>query len=320
MIAERAWDGETITEPGVYRGIPLATYHDKPDLFDRPSVSKSALKWLLPSHGGSPKAFWGRWSFNRMRIEPEPSKALDFGKATHALLLGDEDFSTAYAVHPSEYPNEKPRKGEGPTKAWNWNAGFCQEWRERQGKRTIISPDQFNRIRAIRDDAARYPLVQQGILNGRVERTMVYRDPETNVIVKVRPDVIPHADGIYSDLKTASKFSEDFLERQAFDCLYYLQGAMVRMACRELGLPFETFVLLYVLNDDVPDTAHVELSEHELDRGEREIRWALKTIRQCLDAGEWPGARPFRAGEQHLQLKPFHKTKIDEFLELEEVA
>ncbi|KQT52178.1 MULTISPECIES: PD-(D/E)XK nuclease-like domain-containing protein [unclassified Aureimonas] len=321
MITERTWDGTQITEPGIYAGVPIETYHGDVDLFDAPSLSKSAMKWLLPSHGGSPKAFWGRWKHNPDHIAVETTKALSFGKATHALLLGDEDFDAAYAVHPAVYPNEKPKKGEGDTKPWNWNAGFCQDWRDQQGGKTIISPDQRAMIGRIRDDAARYPLIRDArILDGAIERTMAFKDPETGIWIKVRPDVIPSGDGIYADLKTTADFSEDFLEKQAFDACYYLQGAMIRMVCRALDLPFTTFALVYVLKDEVPDTAHVEMSEHELDRGEREIRWALKTIRKCLDAGEWPGARPFAAGERHLQLKPWAKQKIDDFLEMEKAA
>jgi hypothetical protein len=316
MTAEQVWTGKPISKPGIYRGIGLSEYHEKADLFDGPSISKSSLKHLLPSHGGSPKAFWGRWRHNPEHIAQKSTDALNFGKAAHCLLLGDEVFDDSFVIRPDEYPDAKT----GEMKPWNGNAGWCKGWLADHAGKTIVTADQMTMIRKMRDDAARYPLVQQGLLNGAVERTMACKDSETGIWLKVRPDVIPAADGVYADLKTTADLSEDFLERQAFDACYYLQGAMIRMVCRELKLPFTTFALLYVLKDEIPDTAHVELSEHELDRGEREIRWALTTIRKCLDAGEWPGARPFKGGEQHLQLKNWHKTKIDDFLEMEQAA
>ncbi|KFB10374.1 PD-(D/E)XK nuclease-like domain-containing protein [Nitratireductor basaltis] len=317
LAKERAWDGETIYSDGVFSGVSLDDYHGKPDLLDGPSVSKSALKWLLPAHGGSPKAFWGRWKWNPDHIEPEGSKALDFGKAAHALLLGDEVFSEKFAVRPDYRPDD----GALPTdqrRKWNANANDCKAWLEDHKHLTIISEEQIERIKRIADDASKHPLVQMGALNGRVERSMFAKDPETGIWLKARPDVIPAADGVFSDLKTVAKLDEDFLERQLFDAGYYLQAAMTRMVCRALGLPFETFVLFYVLNDDVPDTAHVEISVHDIDRGERAVRWCLKTIRQCLDDGEWPGARPFANGERQIQLKPWAKTRLDEFLDHEE--
>lgn len=308
MTAERVWNGRTITEPGIYVGISLDDYHGKRDLFDGPAVSKSSLKHLLPAHGGSPKAFWGRWAWNPRRIEQSTSDALDFGKAVHCLLLGDEVFDEKFIVRPDAFPDYK-------TKA-------AKEWRDASRKQglTIVTKDQLQKIRLIRADAAEYPLVKLGVLSGRIERTMAYKDPETGIWVKSRPDVIPAADGVFADLKSTSKLEEDFLERQIADAGYYLQAAMLRMVCRVLGLPFDTFVMLYVLNDDVPDTAHVELSQFEIDRGERAVKWCLRAIRHGLDTGEWPGARPFDGGERQAQMKPWTKETLDRFLDQQEAA
>lgn len=306
MIIKK-WDGKTITEPGVYSGITLDEYHTKTDLFDGPSVSKSPLKDLLPTHGGSPKAFWGRWKFNPAHIIEPSTAALDFGKAVHCLLLGDEKFSERFVVRPEEYPDYK-------TKA-------AQDWRKAMVKsgKTIVTSEQIETIRRMSRDAADYPLVKMGILTGEVERTLCWKDEETGIWLKARPDVIS-AEGVYADLKTAGKFEEDFLERQLFDAGYYLQATIARMVATKLNLPFETFVLVYVLNDPVPDTTHVELSPHDMDRGERAVRWCLRTIREGLDTGIWNGARPFNGGERHLQMKPWAKDRLENFLQLEEAA
>jgi hypothetical protein len=317
LAREHRWNGDTIAQPGVYSGISLDQYHGKRDLFDGPSISKSALKWLLPAHGGSPKAFWGRWKWNPDAIEQETTAALDFGKAAHCLLLGDEVFDDSFVVRPAHRPDDMglPVKER---RAWNANANDCKAWLAEHEAKTVITPDQLERIKRIHADASTNDMIKLGVLNGRVERTMCWKDRETGIWLKVRPDAMPAADGVFADLKTASKFDEDFLEKQIFDAAYYLQAAMIRMVCRELGIPFETFVLVYVLNDDVPDTAHVELSVHEIDRGERAIRWCLQTIRRCLDAGEWPGARPFDGGERAIQMKPWSKDRLDFFLDQQE--
>lgn len=316
---EFEWHGETITVPGVYKGISLDDYHGKRDLLDGPSVSKSALKWLIPTMGGSPKAFWGRWSFNPNHIQQETSKALDFGKAAHCLLLGDEVFDDRFIVRPSHRP-EDMGKPEKDRRAWNANANDCKAFLDDAGKRklTVITPDQIERIKRIHADASQHPLIQQGVLNGRIERSMFWKDEETGIWLRARPDALPNADGVFADLKTTSSFAEHFLERQIFDAGYYLQAAMTRMVCRGLGIPFETFVLVYVLNDDVPDTAHVEIDQFDIDRGDRAIRWCLRTIRKCLDAKEWPGARPFKDGERPIQMNVFQKDRLDQFLDTEE--
>lgn len=306
LAGERAWDGKTISENGTYRGISLADYHGKRDLFDAPSISKSALKWLLPTHGGSPKAFWGRWAWNPNRVAVRTTDALDFGRATHARLLGDEDFDAAFAVRSADFKDYKSKAAQ------EWKAAVIKA-----GK-TPITFEDSERIDRMRADAAEYPLVKLGALDGRIERTMAWKDPETGIWLKARPDAIPAADGVFADLKTAGKFEEDFLEKQIFDACYYLQAAITRMVCRGLGVPFETFVLIYVLNDDVPDTAHVEVDDFDIERGERAVRWCLRTIRRCIDTGDWPGARPFNEGTRRIQMKTWAKTKTDDFLTRED--
>lgn len=299
-------EGMTITEPGVYTGIPLEVYHNEPKLFDGPSVSKSSLKNIFPFHGGSPKRFWGLWKFNPDHVVPKTTPALDFGRAAHCLLLGDEVFSEKFVIRLEKAPDGR---------AWNGNNKSCIEWLADQAKAglTVLTADQIETIRCMAKDAAQYPLIRQGLLNGDVERTLVWKDKATGIWIKARPDNWT-GDGIFADLKTASKMDEDFLARQWNDAGYYLQGAMLRMVCRNLGIPFDSFVLVYVLNDDVPDTAHVEAEPFDLDRGERAIRWALDTIKACLDAGDWPGALPFKEGTRTIRMKPWAAEQIDNFL------
>lgn len=301
------WDGKQISASGIYRGIPIESYHQKPDLLDGPSVSKSGLKHIVPPLGGSPKAFWGRWAQNPDRRREKPRKATEFGKAVHMLLLGEDTFRDCYVIRPDEAPDGR---------AWNGNNKSCKDWLAEQELNglSVITAEEVETIRRMADDASNYDLVKQGLLNGRIERSMFWRDQRTGIWVRARPDVVPSHDGIFVDLKTTSSLDEDFLERQIGDLGYFLQAAMTRMVCRGLGIPFERFVFLYVLNDDVPDTGHVELNDIDIDRGEAVIRWALDTIRECLDTGYWPGKEPFDRGEKTIQMKPWLKTKIDDFL------
>lgn len=312
------WEpGMQITEPGIYQGLPLSEYHGNRDLFDAPSISKSSLKWLLPFHGGSPKAFWNRWKWNPNRIEPKSSDELVFGKAAHCLLLGDEVFADQFVVEPEKYPSSKTKK----MIKWNNNAKFCKDWHKEQAEAglTVIKADQLKMIRRMADDAAQYDLVKQGILNGEIERTLCWKDTETGIWVTARPDACPMP-GVYSDLKTTSFFDEEFLSKQLFDAGYYLQGGMTKLVCQGLRLPFEEFYLVYVLKDDVPDTCHVPISGTAIERGERAIRWSLKTIRKCLDADHWPGARPFNEGNRPLFMKPWAADQVDQFLDAEDRA
>lgn len=301
-----------ITENGVYSDISLERYHNDPELFDGPSVSKSALKHMLPPHGGSPKRFWGYWKYNPDHVTPKTTPALNFGRAAHCLMLGDEVFSEKFVL--------RPDKIDG--KNWQGNRTVCKEWlAEQSGKGlTVVTSEQIETIRRMAEDAAQYPLIRDaGLLNGKVEQSLVARDPKTGIWLKARPDNEPQfLDGVYADLKTTSSMDEDFLQRQLFDAGYYLQGALTRMVCDLIGKPFASFVFVYVLNDDVPDTAHVELSSFELDRGERAIHWCLEQIEHGLKTMDWPGHRPFKDGTLPIQAKPWAADRLDNFLNEQE--
>lgn len=318
------YKGGVISQNGIYRRVPIQDYHNSPNLFDGPSVSKSIIKEILPVHGGSPKQFWGRWKCNANRIDPgDPEEALVFGRAAHCLLLGDEVFEENFVIRPDKAP------GDPEKRAWNGNNLYCKKWLADQkfAGMMVLTKDQRDMISRMHADASQYPLIRDTqILNGRIERTLVARDPETGIILTARPDAMPEYDGVFADLKTIGSFDEDFMSRQIFDAGYYLQAALTRMVCRLLNIPFETFVLVYVLKGDIPDTAHVEINDQsillpggeeipsELDAGEAMIRWALRTIRKCLDKNRWPGREPFQAGERKITMLPYQKTKIMKFL------
>lgn len=276
----REWDGKTITEPGVYSNIPLEDYHNNLALLDGPSVSKSSLKNIFRSLKGSPKQFWTLWAHNPDHVVLEPSDALNLGKATHALLLGDEVFAEKFAIRPAEFKDYRKQA--------------AQDWKKAvlESGKTPVTPDDIEKTRRIAEDAARDPMVQQGILNGSVERSMFLKDEKTGLWFKSRPDNLA-LDGFWADLKTTSSMDMAFIRRQAEDNGYFLQGAGVRMACRELGLPFETFVNVYVSTADTPDTQAIELDPADLDLGEDMIRAGLDQIATCMKSGIWPGARPY---------------------------
>ncbi|MFN3247726.1 PD-(D/E)XK nuclease-like domain-containing protein [Roseibium album] len=283
------WNGKTITEPGIYTGISLEDYHNKLDLLDAPSVSKSALKHIFPSLKGSPKQFWNLWKFNPQHVVKKPSKEMDLGKAVHALMLGDEVFVDKFAVQPEEYPDKKT----GGPKPWSNNAGFCKNWNEEQAEsgKTVVTLEQIEKITRMAEDAARDPMVQQGILNGLVEQSMFVKDEKTGLWFRSRIDNLA-VDGFYADLKTTSSMDERFIRKHIRDNGYFIQAGGARLSARTFGLPFDSFWNIYVSTADTPDTQAIELDPEVIDAGEQAIRVGLDRISECMKTGIWPGARP----------------------------
>lgn len=303
----RDWDGTTISEPGIYRGIPLEDYHNNTTLLSGPSVSKSNLKHIAPPDG-SPKRFWANWAQNPRRVGSKKSRALDFGKAVHCLFLGDEVFDDRFIVRPEKVDGE----------AHNKNRTVWRQWYAEQDDLglTVISQEDIEQIKRMRDDAAEHELVRAGGLNGEVELSMFARDPATGIWLKSRPDV-KATDGMYVDLKTAGSLDAEFLERQLGDMGYYIQGALTKMVCDLLGLPFISFTFLYCLTDEYADTDFRVLGDDDIAIGEATIRYGLHHIRRGLDTGQWDGARIYTRENVPIRITSWTRTRIITALQME---
>lgn len=274
------WDGERITEPGLYRGIDLERYHHDTDLLAGPSVSKSSIKHIAPPEG-SPKKFWQKWAGNPNRKADKPTKALIFGKAVHALLLGDEVFDDKFVVRPDRVGGY-----EYHARRTEWVQWYAEA--EENGL-LVITKEQVEQIKRMAEDAAQHPIVMSGGLNGEVEISMFARCPKTGIWLRSRPDVAV-TDGIYNDLKSVAKMEDDFIGRQFEEAGYYLQAAMTKRVCDLLQIPFVAFGFIYCLSEDYADTDYRIASAEDIAIGEAVIDYGLHKIRQGLTSGVWEGA------------------------------
>jgi hypothetical protein len=264
------WNGERIAAPGCYAGIPIDFYHGTPTV--GPSISSSGLRTIWAK---SPAHYWCRSALNPDRVPDEPNDAFDLGSAAHHWLLGEDRFSESFVLSPYD----------------DFRSKEARAWRDavRDAGRTVLTAKQMSQIRGMRDGLMRNPLVREaGILDGLVERSLFWTDPDTGVWLRSRPDVIPTASGLFVDLKTTSVVRDDIAKTiGAYG--YAMQAALLRIGCRALKIPFEQFSFVFVEKDPPHCARVVVLKDHELDRGEKCIRAALRIFVDCLASGVWPG-------------------------------
>lgn len=301
------WDGVTITDPGSYAGIDLEVYHNDQNLLPGPSVSKSNVKELCPPEG-NPKAFWKTWAGNPNRKRKATTKAMEFGRAVHALILGDEVFEHKFVVRPERVDGETFHGSKNVWKRW---------YREQeQLGLTVITEEDIEKIREMAEDLAQHPLVLAGGLQGDVEVSMFARDPETGIWLKSRPDNRP-SEGMFVDVKTAASLDQVFLEKQLHSAGYYIQAGMTKMVCDLLGEPFHSFTLLYTRSQDYADSDYRVISDEDIALGVAVTRYALRMIRRGLDTGEWPGAAIYTRENFPLRIFPKTREKIETVLRQE---
>ncbi|MBB6306270.1 PD-(D/E)XK nuclease-like domain-containing protein [Xanthobacter tagetidis] len=261
---------ERVKDPGVY-AIDIERYHG--DCTDGPGVSSSGLRTIELR---SPAHYWATSYLNPNRVEQDQSDALDFGQAAHTLLLGEAGFRERFVVRPEEFPDYR-------TKA-------AREWRDlmRDSGKTVLTSDQVGHIKGIAASLARHPLIKAGLLQGEVERSIIYRDPVTGIWLKIRPDVLPVSDGVVVDLKTAADAAPRAMERAILDRGYDMAGALTGMALKAvLGLDMTAFVLVCV--EKVPPYAVsiIEVDAVWISYARRRVRRAIDTFAKCLETGEW---------------------------------
>ena len=223
------WNGKPVVTPGIYSNIPLEDYHSA-NICDGPSVSSSGLRKMWAE---SPAHFWDTSPINP---EAEPEKVPDhfvLGHAAHHVICGEAFFAEKYIIRPAEYQDEKT----GELKPWNNNANVCKRWNAgaAQQNKTILKPEQAEAIRGMALRLGLCSLVQQGILNGMIERSIFWQDKETGLWLKARPDAIPNDSGDFTDLKTTESVLDRDLMRTLENFGYSQQGALVLEGARAVG-------------------------------------------------------------------------------------
>lgn len=301
MDARTLADDALITENGVY-DLTMERYHGQPCA--GPSVSSSGLRTLWSS---SPAHFWLDSSLNPNR-EPDESERPHFalGRAAHHLLLqGRKGFDAEYVIRPSKWKD--------------WRTAEAREWKVEQLKAglTIITDAELANITGMARSLAAHPLVKAGILDGAVERSLIWKDPETGVWCKSRPDAIPNASGDFADLKTCVSVSTDSLRRSLGDFGYHQQGALVAEASHHvLGQDLATFTLVWVEKEAPWCVRITTLTPEDLLRGQRQNQAALRIFASCVESGQWPGPGGDQQDGEFLAISDWTAKSIDARLEL----
>ena len=278
----RQWDGQPITEPGLYAGIDIELYHQQ--LTAEPSISSSGLRTLFMD---SPRHYFRDSYLNPNRKPRKESEAFTFGRACHHLLLGESDFDKLFEVRPTEYPDAKT----GELKPWNGNATWCRNWlAERAGKKTVLTQTDIENVRGMAASLNDHPMVQDGCLNGLIEHSLVWQDTETGVWLKWRPDAIPGDSMLFTDLKSCASVSDQAIEFSISDYAYEMQAALGALGCREvLGRDMEAFSLMFCEKSDPWCARHKTLRPGDLEDGIKSVRSAIRLFARCIEKQKWPG-------------------------------
>lgn len=307
-------EGQKIAANGVWN-LSMAQYHS--DICEAPSISSSGLRTIWSA---SPAHYFEESPYNAHRFETklvdgaecivpreeEDRPHFSLGRAAHHLLfLGRKGFDDEFVVRPSKWKD--------------WRTADAKEWRADQiaSGMTIITDGELAQITGMARSLADHPLVKAGILDGYVERSLIWKDPKTGAWLKSRPDCIPNDSGDFADLKTTVSVERESLARSIAGFGYPMQGALVGMASREvLGREMQTFTLVFVETKPPHCVRVVTIKPEDIERAERQVSICAQQFAECVAAGAWPGPGGSQADAEYLDLPEYSRRSIDDRLAL----
>jgi hypothetical protein len=295
------WNGKRITKAGWYSHVPIEVYHG-PDICDGPAVSSSDLRTCWHK---SPAHMYSKWAENPKREERTETRSMILGSAAHHLLLGEDGFKLKFVAQPELYRDKKTAE----EKPWNNNATVCKDWKAKHedAGRTVVTVKELRAIVEMARSLALEPLVKEGLLSGNIECSGFFKDKETGLWLKVRPDVVPMS-GEFVDLKTAAEVTTAALMSSVRSYGYNQQASLIWEVCEALGQPFESFMLLFI-ETAAPFCARVvPMPDEDMGLGREQNRLAMRKVKACIDTGHWPG--PGEGDMQALGLSKDERERI----------
>lgn len=284
--ADRRRDGPLLPGPGAYPDVPAEDYHGNPDLLPEPSLSSSGAKMLISK---SPYHFWANSVLNPNR-PPQPERPhFAIGRMAHDLvLLPERPIEDFYHVLPEGFAWNKTRVFECEIE----EAKAAQE----EGK-TLIKAEDAVIARAAAESLKRNELAVACLTNGVTEETLVWRDEETGVLLRCRPDFRPNSivqrleTRVVADLKFVAETSitPKGFSKHIANYGYHLSAAMYWEGIEKVHGIGPTHWVHIPVEKKFPFAAEVyPLPDEDIERGRQLVRRAVRLFADCLSADKWP--------------------------------
>lgn len=207
----------------------------------------------------------------------EPTRAMDLGSVTHLLTLEPERFSEAVAVW---------ENGDRRGNAW-------KAFEAEHADKIILKPSELETPQAMAASVRSDPYAMRYLTApGRAaEVPLVWTDPGTGLKCKGRADLICHVDDQPQvvGLKTTRDIAETAFMWQSYRLGYHLQWAFYHDGYRTIHGTAPRMVEIVVESTPPYECVVYVIPDDVLAVGRDEYRALLSRVRECLDAGSWPG-------------------------------
>lgn len=184
---------------------------DDPGYFRLKSIDQSQLKQFLKNPAD--------WAYHRLNDDHKPTDAMKFGTAFHAYLLGTSDVVSL-------------PEGE------SFRSKDNQKWRADQleAGNIIVSYNDMQLLKRMKEGIEQtslmpeYPDYMEIIEQGTKEQCIEWKDRQTGLMLKAKPDLIPAGTDYLVDLKTTQKADAESFAKEVINYGYHIQTVFYRAA------------------------------------------------------------------------------------------
>jgi len=247
--------------PGIFDGMPSATYH--------------AIEAL--SSSGSKKMIRSPMHYKLMRDAPaEPTPAMQFGTACHDGILEPNSFASRVVRAP--VVNKRTNAGKDE----------LAEFERANAGRIALSPGDFDRCRRCVDAVLAHPAARALLEGAIIEQSLFWFDAKYGIPCKSRIDIRNH--GGIADLKTTQDASPEAFARSAANLLYHVQAAFNNSGHEHLLDSSMAFFAFIAVESEPPHAvACYSLPGNAVLAGARLCNIAAERYAEALKTGKFNG-------------------------------
>lgn len=264
-----------VTEPGIY-DMPAEDYHADP--VPDGSLSSTGARTLVKRCPAS-------YDFDQHKPEDQKKKHFVLGSAAHLMVLEPEKFAEKIHVVDAD----------------DWRTKAAKEERDQataDGKTALLNKDLLA-LKSMRDVIWKDAVICRAFEDSVYEKSLFWRDAETGIMCRCRPDVLPLSAPYMADYKTTTDASPDAFARSIYDHGYHQQAAWYLEGFERLyNRSLDNFWFIAQETSAPYLTSIHRVSPYGLQIGRALNQRAKRIWKHCKETGQWPGFLPDFSGKQ----------------------
>lgn len=257
--------------------LPEEDYHA-----DKSSVSSGGVRLALES----------KRAFHRGVVlgnKKPPTPAMNFGKAAHLAILEPNRFMQLYKVLP-DFGDMRSTANRAKRDAWKSDHPPDTLFLTQDEYRSL--QNMIQAVQAYRDRKTGSYSICELLKRAVFERSGYFRDPETGLKCRIRPDILMTGGVVMPDLKTSRTVDRWSFAKSVWDHGYYIQLAMYQFGIKLItGVEPRIPCFIVVQNCEPFDVAMYPLDTGAIDRGQQAMKVGLRRIAEGIETGDWHGVQ-----------------------------